>query len=123
MYRLFWLILLLYSTGLRAQPVHLYGKSYRDKYRYIDSLEQGRLRKGGNKMTTPDRKLILQWAEDSKDPELRCMLLLAAYRHRAGIAGQDTAAMEKELEDMLDEYSDNRYLRADILQSLGKFYL
>ena len=123
MLRFLWLIILLFSTGMYAQPVHLRDRPYRDKFHYIDSLERALVKDGGEKERVAAARQMVDWSADCKDEELEAMLRLSAYELRAGLDGEDAAAREKELRDLLEEYGSNKFVRADILQLLGKFYL
>lgn len=121
--KLLLLIILLLSCGLYAQPVHLYDKSYRQKILYIDSIEKAVAENESPAKRIEISETVRRWSDESKDEELAGVLRLAAYRMKNGINSGDTAVKEKELETLLEEYADNKYLRADILQMLGKFYL
>lgn len=116
-----WLLfMLLYSAGAYAQPIHLYNKPYSDKKTHIDSLE--RSSKQYTERVSQARQFD-EWAEKSKDAELAGILRVAAYRLRIGSIEEDTATAEKYLTDLLERNGKSKFLQAEILQELGKFYL
>jgi DNA-binding CsgD family transcriptional regulator len=105
-----------------AQPTHLYDKAYKDKYLFIDSIERNALTNVTSAEHSAITNQIEQWAEDSEDEELSVMLQLELYKLQSG-TWTDTTQIERHLEELLEEHSDNKYLHTDILQTLGKFYL
>jgi DNA-binding CsgD family transcriptional regulator len=121
-----WLIALFGCTELQAQTQHVFGKSYVKKYNYVDSLEQA-LNRQFPSQQSKQLAVIHQLAEVSAKMDEETGLLLELLEYKTGLPSYNPnqlSAIENRLGKVIEENPDiSAYIRADIMQFLGHFYL
>lgn len=121
MIRFVFVVLCFFCLHASSQPTYLIGKSFAEKWKYIDSLNKKL------ELNNPSEAILKineleTWADEHGDNELAGEFALLRYRRKTETT--NLVVQEQKLKDLITSAHQNKqeYLEADALNALGRYY-